>query len=279
MSQYFVDEEEVIVLKDYFEICSPDEERMVGKLLTYLGDVTISKSLLEIFVNRRYMFGSMHIYEEEGEIIAGIYKFCCKFPKISCEGARFIASHYKKDIFEVFKVDEVLEKIIKGFGISDEAFELFVLYVSESDRIVSHKYYLQAMLLDIYEDDYFVEKYEFYANYIKFLKSRIVDEHIDPREVIKYMPCPDLIKKDIEYYAYLNSHHSTRIASAPLSFLMTVSLAKKSDMGIYGEQPVYYSVGYMDNFDAPFTTKEFMESIEKRKEKIKKKERSDYYVR
>ena len=69
------------------------------------------------------------------------YKFCCKFPKLSCEGACLIASHYKKDIFEVFKVDEVLEKIIKGFGISDEAFELFMLYVSESDRIVSNKYF------------------------------------------------------------------------------------------------------------------------------------------
>ncbi len=269
MSKYFVDEE-MISLKDYFEKCLPQEEKMVSKLLTYLGDVTISKSLLEIFLNSCYMFSSMHIYEQEDEVICGIYKFCSKFPKLSCESTSFIASHYKKDIFEGHKVDEVLEKIIKGFGICDEAFKIFMMYLSEADRVVSKKYYLQAMLLDSYKDEYFLEEYDHYANYISFLKARITDEHIDTREVIKYMPCPDLIKKDIEYYAYLNQHHSTRIAPSPLSFLMTMSLAKGESMDIYGDQPIYYAVGYRDNFDAPFTTQEFMDSIEKRKEKIKK---------
>lgn len=274
MSKYFIQDEDIVKvrLSDYLKKCPLQEQKRVRRIISVLGDVSLTHSEIAVFVTQVNAYMSLHVYDKEDELLKEIYKFTSKFPQLSFCSVLTIADRYEKDIFEDYHMAEILEELIIIFGIEDITFEMFEAYLREKSTEVSNKIMKEALIFEKYRDSYSCEETTIY-DYIRFLTHCAVYEHIKVDKLLESMPSPEIIKKDIKFRSYVFQKYGTALPQEPISFMMTRSLAKEESMDIYGEQPKYCSLAKI-YVDAPFTTQEFLDSIdlEKTKELIKEPE-------
>ena len=261
-------------ISEYYQELSDHDRKVLKYLIETLGDVELDRKTFNIFIEQFHCFGGRYNVRTRKETIKGVYGFVKDIPTLSSEAIDEIFFRYIEDIFEECKMKTVLKKYIELFGKTDDAFEQFILYLETKADEYAKKYKEDASKLDQYYDQYYMEDFADWYQYISYLKSIVVREHISADAIIDCLPSPELVKKDARHLSKLSyTYRSDFGVDYPASYKITKCLAKGEDLTIFGERPSYY-ISIIDSYeDATFTTKEFIDSIKKEEDKrlIRKK--------
>lgn len=274
MSKYFKDEDEIQLSEYAKESISPEMKKAAKYLMFCLGDVSLSKDIIEAYEDFFSHYSSKYDVKFEGDTIKGLYDFYKKFPRLSHKAFYEISFRYIKDLFEEYSLDAVFEKLIKLYGEVDDAMEMFISYIERKADELQEKYKDDASKLDEYSQIYYMEEFSEFYQYISYLKSLVLTQHISVDSILASLAAPELIKQDAKQLSELSRRYRCYMgAGYPVSYLMTKSFAKKEDLSKYGDRPLYYISSSDKLEEATFTTQEFIDSIkqEKAKKLISKK--------
>lgn len=262
MSKYLKKRQKQEKFLSEYEPQDDKEQKEVEYLIKVLGDVPIDEDMKKLFHSQFHCFGGRYSVRIKPETFQGIYDITRRFPELSCDAIDVIWFHYIKDLFDKYDMSETLDKYFEIFGKEDETFELFIDYVDKKSDKHQKEYEEEAHKLDYLKEEY-GEKFT------EHLKSLVIREHLQVSEIKKFLPSPELIKKDEEHIQELS--RKTRIffgCCEPVSYTMFDILLEEQTLDTFTETPIYYiSTGCQEQ--ATFTKKEFLKSIKKEKVKIK----------
>jgi len=275
MSKYFNEEPKTTLsgkvdwLKQAYSGYDREQKiKEVRYLREILGDVRLSGKVINEFINLFHTSGGKYDVRTNTETIEGLYEICTKFPRLTAPAVNELANRYIKDLFDEYSLVEVLEEMIKNNGETDETFTAFLKTVDKAAEEQQQKYIEDSAKLDQYKDEY--SDIGCSLDYIDYLKSLVIREHISADDLIRSMPEKSLIKKDAEQLAILS--RQTRIfmgAWLPMSYELTKVLAKNKDLKTITEQPVYYSSIGKTETPTTFTKHDFFNSVLLNRKKIK----------
>ena len=132
----------------------------------------------------------------------------------------------------------------------------------------------EAKKLNCYAKKYHVEGLNELFQFIPYLKSLVVREHIDVDRIIASLPSEELIKQDIaQLLSLMRRAHCYFGFTVPVSYRIIESYIKGEDLSKYGERPIYIMKlnGETIMEASTFSTEELIGSIQKPKEYIRKK--------
>jgi len=274
MKKYFTEEQkEEYLLSDYLKMKEKDikstlcEEEMrlrrTKYLIEILGDVKLDKDLYKKYINCFQSFGGRYSVRTRQDTLKDIYEITRKYNYLTIEAIEEIWFIYIRDLFEEYSIMDILEKYIKVFGKTSEAFELFIQYIEKKSDEQQKRYIEDAKNTDELKEEYS-------EHFIDHLKGLIVRQHYTYDEIKKYLPSSDLIKKDEEHI--LEISRKTRIyfgCCNPLSYTMFDSLLAGETLDNYDEVGKYY-ISFGGHEEVTFTKQEFLDSIKKQTKTLKK---------
>ena len=231
-----------------------------------LGDVRLPGKVINELISQLHISGGKYDTSID-EKINGLYEIYCKFPNLTAKAIREISSRYIKDLFEEFSLTSVLESMIKESGETDEVFKKFIETVDTASEEQQKRFIEEATKLDEYMDEY--SNIGCSLDYISYLKTLVIREHIPVDRIIRSMPERKLIEKDAKHLTNLS--RQTRIYTGvclPATYELTRTLAKNGDLKSTSDQPTYYaSIG---NRETPttFTKQDFINSVLAHRQKI-----------
>ncbi len=132
----------------------------------------------------------------------------------------------------------------------------------------------EARLLDYYDKKYHVEGLNELFQFIPYLKSLVVRDHIDVDKIIEILPSDIIIKQDIvQLLSLMRRAHCYFGFTVPVSYKIIESYVKGEDISKYGDRPSYIMKlnGETIVEDATFTIGELIGSTQKVKEYVRKK--------
>lgn len=237
-------------------------------LRNVIGDVKLPRKIIEILIRQYNISGGKYDVRTNPETLKGVYNIYSKFPNLSAKAIDELISRYIDDLFEEYSLVSILEDIINVNGQTDDSFEKFLEIVDKASTEHDKKFIEQAKLLDQYSDEY--KEVNCSINYVEYLKTLVIREHIPVEKLIKSMADKDLIIKDADYLAKISRQSRIYMGVClPSSYTMT-RLAAKDELSSVEEQPTYHISTTGTDIPAPFTKSQFIESIKKQQQKIKK---------
>lgn len=134
--------------------------------------------------------------------------------------------------------------------------------------------------MEILEMSKFDSLKEIYSDkYIELLKVISEQSKMVFEDIVSKLPSSDLVKKDEEFIATYPIARVLMGIADPASYVLTYYFLTSGIPADYPEQPRYYISKSEGSILASFTKQEFIDSIEKNKNKIiRKKIGSDIYV-
>lgn len=267
MKKYFNEEKkEKYLLSEYLKmkkedvkstLCDEDIRlRRTKYLIEILGDVTLDKDMYKLYINSFQSFGGRYSVRTREDTLTDIYNIYKNYEYLSIYAIEKIWFIYIRDLFNEYNIMDVLEKIIKIFGKTEEAFELFIQYIEKKSDELQQKYIEDTLNLEELKDKYS-------ENFISHLKDLILSQHYAYEEIKKYLPSSELIKKDEEHILELS--RKTRIyfgCCNPVSYTLFDSMLENKTLDGYNEILKYYINNDREEL-ATFTKQEFLESIKK----------------
>lgn len=248
-----------------FHICG--EEKIKARteyIMDIIGDAKLDEETYELFIREFQSWGGRYDVRTSKETFKGIYEILKKYPFLSAAGLEQIWFVYIHDQFEECKLDEALEIFLKRYGKTEEALDKYLEYVDEVAKIYDSQFEQETIKLQECCKDYD-------EPLIKHLQYVIKSQHIRAEKIIDCLPSQELIQKDRSQLSEII--RGTRIffgACDPISYQMIESLATGEGLDYYPDQPKYSATG-VGTIEATFTKKEFLESIKKRKESLKRR--------
>lgn len=259
-----------IKLSKYLKMSKPfsgDEERRKARteyIMDIIGDVEMDLDTYELFIQQFQRFGGRYDVRTTKETIKGIYEISQTYPFLSATALDEIWFVYIHDQFQECKLDDALGKFFKRYGKTEDAFEKYLEYVDEVAKEYDSQFEQETIKLQESCKDYD-------EPLIKHLQYVIKSQHIRADKIIECLPSKELIQKDRSQLSEII--RGTRIffgACDPISYQMIESLATGGGLDYYPDQPKYSATG-VGTIEATFTKKEFLESIKKRKESLKRR--------
>ena len=260
MKYFKEDQKEMILLSEYDKYLSE-----IKYLIELLGDVPMEKDIIKVFCRQFYCFGGRYDVRTDPETIKDMYEITTRFPKLTEEAIESIWFRYIRDFFQEYELLSILEKYIQVFGDFDDAFESFIYYTEQKADEYQKIFEFEVKQIDELKDKY-SEKFLSHVEYL------IKGSHYKYVDIKKYLPEPELVKKDEQHISELSSR--TRIffgCCEPISYTLFDYLLKGKSLDSYDDELKYYiSTGKEEK--ATFTKSEFLESIKKErtKQKIRK---------
>ena len=254
--------------KDYWE--KKRDIREGKELISDLGDVEMPVSMIKTLCACFHTFGGRYSVRGEKETIQGLYGVWKVHPELTAYAIDTLAFIYIQDLFEEYSLKSILTEFLKKYGRTDEAFEKYYDFVEQIGKEWHKKFEEEAEALT--KDQSLTGEYR--KEYLEFLKDEIRGKHIPIEKIRESMPSAVIVQKDEEELHTLSKRASDSfLVGYPISYLMTISLAKGEDLSIYGERPRYRKAwgSTEEIYEAKFTTKEFLESTKKGKKPFEKK--------
>lgn len=232
-----------------------------------IGDAKIPRKIIETLAKQFHIVGGKYDVRTNPETLNGLYNIYCKFPKLSANAIDELATRYINDLFEEYSLSEILEKMINENGETDSTFEKYLETIDKAAEEQDKRYFEESKLLDQYKSEY--QGINFMLDYIEYLKSLVIREHIPVKRLIEHMPEKELIIKDCEHLSKVSKQSRVYTGVCiPLSYRMT-RLAAKDELENINEQLTYYVSTTGTDLPATFTKSEFIASTKKHKQKIK----------
>lgn len=265
--KYFKERENEVLISDYAKELDKSsylyeqESYYSSLLIDTIGDQYLSKSIIEAFTSFYHSFGGRYSVISDKETIEGVLSIYRKHPSLSKRAIESLGFIYIKDLFDLYDLESVFDKLIDSFGETDEAFELFMKYVDSKAEELQKEYEEKSKVFDTYTD--------YSENYISYLKGLVLREHLDSDKVLESIPSSEIVKKDEEQLRQLSMR--TRIfmgVGFPISYKLTRLSAKGEDIT---EIPrlAYHISTTGEVVDATFTIEDFKKSIKQKTKEIK----------
>lgn len=269
MSKYFITEDEPLISS--YQDGEYDERirKTIDRLKDLVSDdIALPMSIIEAYADYYQSYGGRYDVRKYGLVAEGLCKFYKRFPHISKEAFKEIADRYIMDLFEDYDLESCFEKIIKVYGETDEAFELFITYVDKKADELDKKYEIEASKLDDYMEEYYIEGRADFYQFIPYLKRLVTGEHVHTDKIIDSLPSPEIVKKDALQLSELSRFYRCELGSGyPTSFFYTRVLSYGLRLLEVDEKIKYYVSSYQKEIEGTFSTREFMDSVRERKEK------------
>ena len=273
MSKYFVTSEEPLISS--YQAGEYDEEirETIDRLKDVVGDdIKLPLSIIKAYSSYYHSYGGRYDVRQYGLSAQGLCAFYKMFPHISAKAFEEIADRYIMDLFQDYDLEAVFEKLITVYGETDEAFELFISYVDKKADELDKKYDIEASKLDDYSEEYHIEDYTEFYQFIPYLKRIVTGEHVHVEDIISSLPSSEIVKKDALQLKELSRFYRCEFGSGyPTSFFYTRVLSYGLGLRETDEKIKYYVSAYQKEIEGTFSTKEFMDSVRERKEKILRK--------
>ena len=241
--------------------------RRIKHIYSSLGDVEISGEMIdtlgETFESSKCRYGTIC---QKPETVQAIYEISELFPELSQEAILSISREYIKDLFDKYSLVESLSMMLRIDGKEDTTFEKFIgkvqKYAEQEDKIYDDVASRIRMFCGQYT-------YDFVRHFEKFVKKH----HISWSKFCEGLPSPEIILKDqIELKEVISRSKDCWAICEPITFQMLESyLDGDTELSKYEEQPAYYISTYGGKIPTSYTKTEFLESIQKRQEKKKRK--------
>lgn len=265
MSKYFIKgKEQEFKLSEYIKSVDDREKMYLEYAMQQMGDITLSKDKIEYLYMFLRMTGGKYDVRLKPETLKGLREIIEMYPDLSGRAIEMIGSSYIKDLFEKYSLTLLLDKFIRMFGKTDDAFEMYLACVNLKADELQNFYTEEADKLKEYEEEYG-------KSFIEYFMSVIKRKHITLEQIEKSLPSSDLIKEDEQLISDISKR--TRIymgACYPISYSMVEMYAEGKDLSSCPEQPVYtINTGISDIQEIPtkFTKVELIESIKVNKTK------------
>lgn len=232
-------------------------------IMEAIGDVELDDETYELFLKQWQCSGGEYDVRTKKETFKGIYDISQRFQFLTVQALDEIWFRYISDLFKEYYLEDTLEMFFERFGKEDKTFKMFLCFIDEVAKQHHQKYIDETHKLKTLE-------LEYSEKFISHLKDLILSQHISLEEIKKCLPSSEIIQKDEAQLKGIIE--STRIyfgACAPISYQMFESLLTGEGLDYYPEQPQYVICG-TSKIDTTFTKQEFLESIKKEKQKIRK---------
>ena len=268
---YFKEQkEEKVLISDYVKelekaieedsIEQLKRELQVGKYLIELfGDIEIEKSLLQEYVKFYFRCGGRYSVLSDDETLIGLKEIHDKYD-LTTKAISDLGLYYIKDLFDTYSLDKILQDFIDTYGKTDETFIKYIDFVDKIGAIYQKQFEEEAKEVEYLEEEYG-------KRLVEFLQSQIKRHHYHKDDLVKYLPEPELIKKDedqlVEFATRTRIHFGV---CYPKSYSLIIAMSKDSELSSEDEEFSYYS-SFGKEVLVPFTKTEFIESVKKRKEK------------
>lgn len=275
MKKYFKDESvKQFKLSEYlkwdaskFKSFLCDDERRKARteyIMDIIGDVELDEDTYRLFIAEFQSFGGRYDVRVRKETFKGIYSIAKKYPFLSSYGLEQIWFVYISDQFEEYELEDVLGKFFELYGKTETALEKYLEYVDKTAEKFDRQFDMEAIKLDASCKDCD-------EDLLKHLQYIIKSQHIRAEQIISCIPSKELILEDKKQLGEIIRR--SRIffgACQPISYQMIESLATGEGLEDYPEQPKY-SVTGIGTIATKFTKKEFLESIKRRTESLKRR--------
>jgi len=238
----------------------------IKHIYSSLGDVQISEemveTLFETFDSSKCRYGTICLKKET---IQDIYEISELFPELSKEALVEISRQYIKDIFTDHSLIETLAIMLRKDGKEDSTFEKFISSVKELGDKADKKYSDVAWYIRIHCGEY---PYDFVRHFEKFVQ----EHHISWERFCECLPSPEIILRDkLDLKEVGKRAKDCWGVCTPITFQMLEDyLDGDEELTQYEEQPSYYISTYGGKTDTSFTKTDFLKSIRKEQQKIKK---------
>ena len=254
MSKYFTDEKEKVILLSSY---TGDEKNL---LIAALGDQYLPKSIIDTLSSFYHSYGGRYSVRSDDETIRGVVDIYRKFPRLSKKAISEIGFVYIQDLFERYELDIVLTGLLKFFGETDDAFEIFLSVVSKKADELDEEYKRKAEKLDLYQG--------YSKAYIDYLKSLVMREHVDVDKIMESIPSKELIQRDEKQLEDLSRRSKIYFGCCyPISYQLTRMHAKGEDISKIPELKYYISTT-KEEVPATFTKEDYLKEV---KQEIKRK--------
>jgi len=286
--KYFSEvKKEKLSLKSYFEeiegeyksISKKDkssitfEERMTKDLYyklkliyTTLGDVEISKDMIEVFLS---MFACTSRYGSikfKPDTIKTVYDISEKFPELTSLALKEIYEEYIKDLFDEFSLVEVLEYYILKYGKEDKTFEMYMELVLKYADEVEKKYKYEA-------ENLFYGHGEYTFDFVVHFKKFIVQHHITLKRFCDCVPSAEIFFEDQKLLLSLSrKSKDCYVTSLPVTFEMLEDyLDGDEELSYFKEESTYHISTTGERILAPISKSKFLKAIKEKKEAKQKR--------
>lgn len=229
-------------------------------LMKVFGDIEIEKSLIQEYVSFFSRCGGRYSVLSEAKTLIGLKEIHDKYD-LTKEAIRDLGIYYIKDLFDTYSLDKILQDFIDSYGKTDEAFTKYIEFVDKIGIIYQKEFEEEAKEIDYLEEEYG-------KRLVEYLKTQIKRHHYHKDDLLKYLPEPELIKKDEDQLVEFATR--TRIYFGmcyPKSYTLITEMIKDQELRDYPEEFKYYTSTGLE-IPLTFTKSKFIEST-KKKQKIK----------
>ena len=236
-------------------------ELQVGKYLIELfGDIEIEKSLLQEYVKFYFRCGGRYSVLSDDETLIGLKEIHDKYD-LTTKAISDLGLYYIKDLFDTYSLDKILQDFIDTYGKTDETFIKYIDFVDKIGAIYQKEFEREAKEVKYLEEEYG-------KRLIEYLQTQIKRHHYHKDDLVKYLPEPELIKKDedqlVEFATRTRIHFGV---CYPKSYTLITEMIKDQELSDYPEEFKYYASTGLE-IPLTFTKSEFIEST-KKKQKVK----------
>lgn len=251
MSKYFLEEKEDEIFFSQYE--DTRDEKYIKYLQEIFPSEKLSKEKIKCLCDYLRFIGRYSIRYEK-ETLESLFVIMQRFKCLSSKAFDELFRFYIKDLFDTYKLEDTLEKLILSFGYSDQMYEEFLKYVERKADELDLMYKQDAERLEIYTQEYGVR-------FIDSLKSFILRTHVPADKVLEKMPSADIIKQDEQQLLDLSYFYRIYMGLCePVSYTYFKTYVKDGCLDRLPETPKYY-INQSIEKEATFTKTEFLKSL------------------
>lgn len=250
--------------KNHYLSNEEDRIRRTEYLIKILGDVSLDEETYLLFIDRFQSGGGRYDVMTRDDTFKGMYEIIQKHQMLTSGAIKDIWVRYIKDLFDEYDLITIFDNFIQVFGLTDEAFEMFIDYVEKKAEQHQQKYVEDSLNIAELEGEYT-------SGFISHIKNLILSQHYSYDEIKKCMPCADLIERDEQHIRDLSRR--TRIyfgCCRPISYSLFDVLLKYKSLDGYPET-LEYCVSTGKKETVTFTKTDFLESVQKQQGTSKRK--------
>lgn len=266
MYKYFVEEPEMIELKDQIDYYSGIEQGRLKRLLDILGGVSISREFIDAYLSyfdytcsKR---GNLSLTEES---LKGMYDLSQTYPQLGSEGLKLIMGEYVKDMFDEAQPLKFFDGMI--LKEKDDSFKKFMHLLRHEGEKSDMPYKEEARRVETYLLP------EYGEEFVKYIKDYAVQYHKTFEDIYYSIPYASVIRKDADTFYEIGRRELFGAIGYPHSFTMCKFMILYGSVDSFRGQLMYDST-IKGTFESPMTVDEFLESIEE-----KRKERKEIKIR
>lgn len=263
--KYFTDKTKMISLKDAYLHSYGVEKPRMKRLYDSLGDVLVSKEFVDGFLAYySYRDSRREDLPLATDSLKTLYGISLAYPELTSTSIKMIMGEFVPDVFDTLQPLQVFDG--KSLEEKEKAFPEFMEFIckaaDQSDQEFQKEAEKALSLTPMYGEEF-----------AKYISKLILLYHKKFDDIYYQIPTATVIRRDADYFYGIARQEIFGASGYPYSFYMCKHMILLGDISAYEDRDLTYSSSLKGIVKARITPKEFLDSIQFKRDQMKIREK------